>query len=64
MCEVVENYARQVAGEVAQEQAERHARKFFESGVSFEIVKNSIDVLTEEVLKRIYEEVMEAKGTA
>ena len=57
MCEIVEEYAR----EVAEEQAERHARKFFESGVSFEIVKNSIDALTEEVLRRIYEEVMEAK---
>ena len=64
MCEVVENYARQVAEEVAQKQAEKHARKFFESGVSFEIVKNSIDALTEEVLRRIYEEVMETKGTA
>ena len=57
MCEVVENYAKQVA----EEQAERYARKLFESGVSFEIVKNSIDALTEEELKEIYESV---KGTA
>ena len=57
MCEVVENYAKQVA----EEQAERYARKLFERGVSFEIVKNSIDALTEEELKEIYESV---KGTA
>ena len=57
MCEVVENYAKQEA----EEQAERYARKLFESGVSFEIVKNSIDAFTEEELKEIYESV---KGTA
>ena len=61
MCEVVENYAQQVAREVAQEQAEEHARKFFENGASFEMVKECIDSLSEEVLRKIYESV---KGTA
>ena len=53
MCEVVENYAK--------DQAERHARNFFENGVSFEVVKECIDSLSEEVLRKIYESV---KGTA
>lgn len=53
MCEIVEDYAR--------EQAAKHARKFFEKGASFEMVKECIDSLSEEVLRKIYESV---KGTA
>ena len=53
MCEVVENYARQVA--------EDHAKNFFENGVSLEVVKKSITNLSEERLQEIYESV---KGTA
>ena len=53
MCEVIEGYAR--------EQAEKHARNFFEKGASFEMVKECIDSLSEEVLRKIYESV---KGTA
>ena len=57
MCEVVENYAQQVAREVAREQAEEHARKLFENGASMELVKMSITSLSEEVLQQIYESV-------
>ena len=53
MCEVVENYARQVA--------EDHAKNFFENGVSLEVVKKSITNLSEERLQEIYDSV---KGTA
>ncbi len=61
MCEVVENYAQQVAREVAQEQAEEAAYTLFKEGVSFEVVKVTFKNLTEEKLKEIFENV---KGTA
>ena len=53
MCEVVENYARQVA--------EDHAKNFFENGVSLEVVKKSITNLSEERLQEIYNQVMAEK---
>ena len=61
MCEVVENYAKQVAEEVAQEQAEEHARNLFANGATLELVKKCITNLSTEKLQVIYESV---KGTA
>ena len=54
MCEIVENYAR----EVAEEAAKKAARNFLENGVDFQVVCKSISNLTEEELKEIYEEVL------
>lgn len=57
MCEIVESYAQ----EVAREQAEKYARNLLLKGASFEMVKECIDSLSEEVLRKIYESV---KGMA
>ena len=38
-----------------------NARKLFENGVSYELVGNSIDALSDEVLQKIYEEVTKDK---
>ena len=38
-----------------------NARNFFANGVSFEIVRDSIKMLSEETLKEIYDEVVNKK---
>lgn len=57
MCEIVENYAREVAEEAAKEAA----RRLFENGVDFQVVCKSMGNLTEAELKAIYEEVQQQK---
>ena len=68
MCELVENYARQVAEEEAakaaaeaaakaRKEAEESARSLFENGVDFELVHRSVKILSKEELQFIYEEV-------
>ena len=57
MCEIVEEYAR----EVAKEQALEHAKVLFESEEAFEIVRKTIKQLSDEELQEIYESV---KGPA
>ena len=50
VCELVENYARQVA-----EQATKAtAKRFFENGASYEMVRSSITSLSDEELQEIY----------
>ncbi len=61
MCEVVENYAQEVAQKALLEQAELLARGLFEDGVDFKVVKSNLKELTEEKLREIFESV---KGTA
>ena len=38
-----------------------NAKKFFENGASYELVRSSITHLTDEQLQKIYDEVMAAK---
>ena len=65
MCELVENYARQVAEEEAAKAAVEAARKaeeataksLFENGADFELVHRSVKSLSKEELQFIYEEV-------
>ena len=61
VCDLVENYARQYAEEVAKEAAEKAikdatdaARKLFENGVSYDVVRVSIATLSDEELQAIY----------
>ena len=54
MCDLVENYAR----ERAEEAAVDSARRFFENGVSYDIVRASITTVSDEDLKAIYEQVI------
>ena len=73
MCELVENYARQVAEEEAAKAAakaaveaarkaeEATAKSLFENGVDFELVCRSIKTLSREELQSIYEEVQANK---
>ena len=42
------------------ENAKKNARKLFENGVSYNLVRASIDILSDEELKEIYDEVMVA----
>ena len=64
MCELVENYAKQYAEKVAKEAAEEaakeaamdNARKFFENGANYEMVRKSIPLLSDEELQEIYAE--------
>lgn len=67
VCDLVENYARERAEKAAKEAAEKalkeatdSAKKLFENGVSYEVVRASITTLSDEKLKEIYAEV---KGT-
>ena len=51
MCEAVENYGRECAKEAAME----HAYNFFRNGASYEIVRASIESLSDEELQEIYQ---------
>lgn len=57
MCDIVEKYAQ----EVAQKSAKEMARKLFENGVSYEMVRNSTDLLTDRQLKYIYKKAIKGK---
>lgn len=42
--------------------SEENAKKLFENGASFELVRASIEILSDEELQSIYNEVKEAKA--
>ena len=54
MCDLVENYANQKAAETAADSA----RKFFENGVSYEIVRASITTISDAELQAFYQQVI------
>lgn len=66
MCDLVEEYAKQRAEEAAKEaakkaaeaEARKNARKFFENGATYEMVRASIDMLSDEELQSIYEKAL------
>ena len=43
-------------------EAIQNAKNFFENGADYELVRKSITYLTDEQLKKIYEEVMDLKN--
>lgn len=53
VCDLVENYAK----ECAEEEAKKSAQRFFENGVSYEVVRASITSLSDEELESIYKKV-------
>lgn len=57
VCDLVENYAKERAEAAAAKEAADSARKFFENGVSYEIVRASITAISDEDLQNIYEQV-------
>lgn len=65
MCELVENYAREVAEEAVKkarkETEEEAARSFFKNGAEFDLVYRSIKTLSKEELLSIYKEVQNSK---
>ena len=57
MCDLVENYAKERAEEATAKEAADSARKLFENGVNYDIVRASITTISDEDLKAIYEQV-------
>ena len=57
MCDLVENYAKKRAEEATAEKAADSAKKLFENGVSYEIVRASISTISDEDLQKIYMQV-------
>lgn len=57
MCELVENYAKEVAAEAAKEEAKEMAKRFFENGADFDLVYQSVKHISKEELLSIYEKV-------
>ena len=64
MCDLVENYAKERAEAAAKEVAEKatkeaicSAKKLFENGVSYDIVRASITTISDKDLQQIYEQV-------
>lgn len=57
MCDLVESYAKKRADEAAKEAATKTALKFFQNGVSYDVVRASIDMLSDEELQAIYKTV-------
>lgn len=53
MCELVDNFVK----ENIIEKSKEFAKRFFENGASYEVVRKSIDSLTDEELKEIFEQV-------
>ena len=57
MCDLVENYAKERAEEATAKEAADSARKLFENGVSYDIVRASITTISDKDLQQIYEQV-------
>ena len=59
MCELVENYARQCAEKAAKEAVKKaakdNAKRLFENGASYEMVRKSIPLLSQDELRIIYD---------
>ena len=62
MCKIVEDYAKEIADEYANEVSLKNARKFFEKGCSLDMVLACIENIPEEILRKLYEEVMSKKS--
>ena len=58
MCKIVEDYAK----EKMEETSLKTAKKLFENGCSLDMVIASIENISEEILRKLYEEVMGAKS--
>ena len=64
MCDLVEAYGRECAEKVTKQatlDTENNARRLFENGVAYDIVRASIPSLSDETLQRIYDEVKKGK---
>ena len=62
MCEIVEEYAKEKVDEAVLENAKENAKNFFENGCSLEMVLASIKNIPEEVIRKLYEEVVGTKS--
>ena len=56
VCKLVEDYGKECAEEAAKKVARDNARRFFENGASYDIVRKSIPLLNDEELQKIYAE--------
>lgn len=57
MCEIVDNYAKEVAEEAVKVENKEMAKKLFEKGVDFDVVCQCIENITVEELKAIYKNI-------
>ncbi len=57
MCDLVENYAKKKADEAAVAKEKDSALRLFQNGASYELVRASIILLSDEVLQEIYKKV-------
>lgn len=60
MCEIVEEYARQCVQEAEIEKEKEIATNFLKNGVDYEMVRKSMTLLSDEELRRIYENILVA----
>lgn len=58
MCNLSEAIEERGIEKGSKQNAKENARKFFENGVSYQIIRASIENLTDEELKEIYDDVM------
>lgn len=63
VCELVEMYGRQCAEKATKESAKETAYNLLKNGASYELVKKSIMLLTDEELQEIYHKVTEEMNT-
>lgn len=61
MCQIVEEYAQEVAQREIMLVAEKNARRFFVNGVSYEVVRDSITEVSPKRLREILDEVVKTK---
>ena len=61
MCNLADAIERKGIEQGLEQNAIDNAKKLFENGVSYEIVRASIDALSDEVLRRIYDETTKNK---
>ena len=57
MCEIVDNYAKEVAEQVSKERSKEMVRKLFENGVGFDVVCQCAEGFSVEELREVYNDV-------
>ena len=62
VCELVEQYAQQVAKKEVTEQAKKDAQRFFENGVGYDMVRKSILSINDAELQRIFAESQKSRN--
>ena len=62
MCKIVEDYAKEIAKEYADEVSLENAKNLFKNGCSLDMVIASFKNIPQEIIRKLYEEVMATKS--